>query len=154
MDSRTSSGVYRTAGIATVLLAALPFLTGCATSHPGALPTSQTEEAGAAKYPPDPNWISEYEIDQIEFHSAYGIIEVLRPQWLRTRGVNSITGRTSGYADVFMDGQFVGGLDYLRNVSAMQISGLRFWGPGQAGVRFGMGYPRGVVEITSKGLQN
>ncbi len=152
MDNRTSSGVFRTAVIATVLLASLPFLMGCAPLHPGASPTSRTEETGSAKDPPDPNWISEYEIDQIEFHSAYEIIEVLRPQWLRTRGVNSITDRTSRYADVFVDGQFVGGIDYLWTVSAMQIGGLRFWGPGPAGVRFGMGYPRGVIEINSKGL--
>ena len=125
---------------------------GCAPLHPGASYTSRTEEAGSAKDPPDPDRISEYEIDQIEFHSAYEIIEALRPQWLRARGVNSITGRTSRYAHVFVDGQFVGGLDHLWTVSAMQIGEIRFWGPGGAGVRFGMGHPRGAIEVTSKGL--
>jgi len=149
--NRTSGDIVR-AGVLLALFVPsfLPF--GCA--HPRDL--SENLTGGGAgpteRGPLDPNRISEGEIGELEFHTAYEVIQTLRPQWLRSRGVNSFIDPTPSFADVFLDGTFIGKLEYLWNVSAMNVKELRFWGPAEAGVRFGMGYPRGVIEITSKGL--
>jgi hypothetical protein len=49
--------------------------------------------------------------------------------------------------DVVMNGTMVGNVDYLREVRLLDVSGVRFWNAGQAATRFGMGHPRGVIEL-------
>ena len=153
MRNRTSSDVDQAKVLVALLVPSL-LSVGCA--HPGPPESStswnETAEAASEKTPPDPNRISEDEIDEIEFHTAYEVVQALRPQWLRSRGVNRFIDPTPSFADVSVDGTFVGKLDYLWSVSAMHVKEFRFWGPGAAGVKFGMGYPRGVIEIISKGL--
>jgi len=49
--------------------------------------------------------------------------------------------------NVYMNGSRVGDLEYLRDVYTIDVAELRYWEPGEAGARFGMGNPRGVIEI-------
>ena len=138
---------------ALVLLPLL--LTGCASRSTAAErpPASRDEPAEA-----DPDArssrdvISEDEIDTVEFQSAYEVVEALRPRWLMNRGITSFIDPRPDFPEIFLDGTSVGELDYLWTVSAIQVKELRYWGPEKAGVRFGMGYPRGVIEIISKGI--
>jgi hypothetical protein len=46
-----------------------------------------------------------------------------------------------------MNGNFLGGADYLRQVHSLDVSEVRYWDAGQASARFGMGHPRGVIEL-------
>jgi hypothetical protein len=48
---------------------------------------------------------------------------------------------------VFVDGTLMGDLDFLRTVHVRDIEEIRFWTPGEASVRYGMGYPRGIIEV-------
>jgi hypothetical protein len=52
--------------------------------------------------------------------------------------------------DVYMNGTLLGKADYLRQVRLLDVSEVRYWDAGQASARFGMGHPRGVLEIIRK----
>jgi hypothetical protein len=46
-----------------------------------------------------------------------------------------------------MNGSMLGKGDYLKQVSLLDVSEVRYWDAAQASARFGMGHPRGVIEI-------
>ena len=79
--------------------------------------------------------------------TVYEALEMLRPRWLNSRGPVSMTDSEEARANVYMNGTRVGDLEYLREVYVMDVEALRYWPPGEAGARFGMGNPRGVIEI-------
>lgn len=80
--------------------------------------------------------------------NVYEAIEKLRPEWLTSRGPRSMTDATPAMPDVFMNGQRLGPAEYLREMRALDVSEVRYWAAGPAAARFGMGHPRGVIEIT------
>jgi hypothetical protein len=47
-----------------------------------------------------------------------------------------------------MNGSLLGKADYLRDMRVLDVSVVRYWDAGQAATRFGMGHPRGVIEVT------
>lgn len=82
--------------------------------------------------------------------NVYEALQRLRPEWLSSRGPTSVTDPTPTRANVYMNGQLVGDLDYLRQISVVDVGEIRYYAPGEAGVRFGMGNPRGVIDVTSR----
>ena len=82
--------------------------------------------------------------------NLYDAIEKLRPDWLTSRGPTSLTNPTPAVVSVYMNGTMLGKADYLREMRVLDVSEVRFWDAGQASARFGMGHPRGVIEVTRK----
>lgn len=82
--------------------------------------------------------------------SLYDAIEKLRPEWLTSRGPTSASDATPASAHVYMNGSFLGDVDYLRQVQWTDVSTVRYWEAGPASARFGMGHPRGVIELIRK----
>ena len=82
--------------------------------------------------------------------NLYDAIAKLRPEWLASRGPTSVTNASPTLVDVYMDGTFLGKTDYLHGVRLLDVTSVRYWDAGQASARFGMGHPRGVLEITRK----
>jgi len=95
----------------------------------------------------DRNRITAEELQSSHSSTVYQALELLRPSWLSSRGPVSMTDSEEARANVYMNGNRVGDLDYLRTVYVQDVAELRFWPPGEAGARFGMGNPRGVIEI-------
>ena len=113
-------------------------LEGCATSAAGG--------AGG----PARDVITREQIAETQAITAYDAIRTLHPQWLRARG--QTTTASSGQpltATVMLDGTRMGGLDVLAVYQVRDIFEIRYLDQGKAGIRYGMGYPRGVIEITS-----
>lgn len=79
--------------------------------------------------------------------NLYDAIMKLQPEWLSSRGATSVTDATPTGVDVYMNGTFLGKADYLRDVRLQDVSSVKYWDAGQAAARFGMGHPRGVLEI-------
>ena len=77
----------------------------------------------------------------------FGALEKLKPEWLTSRGPTSVTDAALTQPNVFMDGQIVGNVEFLRQIRVLNVTGVRCWGAGPAAARFGMGHPRGVIEI-------
>ena len=82
--------------------------------------------------------------------SLYDAIQKLRPDWLTSRGPTSVSNPAPSVVSVFMGGTMLGKADYLKEMRVLDVSEVRFWDAGQASARFGMGHPRGVIEITRK----
>jgi hypothetical protein len=49
-----------------------------------------------------------------------------------------------------MNGSMLGNADYLKELGVLDVSEVRYWDAASASARFGMGHPRGVIEITRK----
>jgi hypothetical protein len=85
--------------------------------------------------------------------SAYDAIARLRPNWLAAHGVTSGQSNGAGteYATVFVDGQEVGALTALRNISAYQVGDIRYYNVAEAGARFGIrAGASGAIEVMMK----
>ena len=94
--------------------------------------------------------LSKEQLASANSDNLYDAIVKLRPEWLSTRGPVSATDMTLAAVDVYMNGSMLGKVDYLREVRLGDVSEVRFWDAGSASARFGMGHPRGVIEITRK----
>ena len=82
--------------------------------------------------------------------NLYDAIQKLRPDWLTTRGAVSVSNPELAVASVYMNGTMLGKADYLKQMRALDVTEVRYWDAGQASARFGMGHPRGVIELTRK----
>jgi hypothetical protein len=121
--------------LAVLALATICVAVGCASTAPG-----RNSRGNSAQ-------ITETELAATNSDNLYDAIVKLRPDWLTTRGPKSVTDMTLASVDVVMNGTTVGNVDYLREVRLLDVSGVRFWNAGQAATRFGMGHPRGVIEL-------
>lgn len=84
--------------------------------------------------------------------NAFQIIQKLRPQMLRTRGLASPSDRTgeSVQPKVYLDNVEYGTMAQLTNVNASQIREIRFLSARDATTRWGTGHMGGVILITTK----
>jgi hypothetical protein len=86
-----------------------------------------------------------------DINSAYDAVQRLRPNWLSPRGTMSSSTAGSNYAQVFVDEQFVGDINALKNINAYQVGDLRYYDPSQAGGRFGVrAGTNGAIEVIMK----
>lgn len=123
--------------LALVALLAVCLLAGCA----GATTRSRGGHDRSAV-------LTREELAKTNSGNLYDAIAKLRPEWLTSRGPTSAADMTPTSVDVFMNGTLLGKADYLREVRLLDISEVRYWDAGQASARFGMGHPRGVIELT------
>jgi hypothetical protein len=98
----------------------------------------------------DPNLITEQEIESSGETNGLDVVTRLRPMFLKTRGRSTINGPESEYASVFLDGQYYGGLNSLRNIVAQQIHEIRYLNGPDAVSKYGMRYGSGAVDVRSK----
>lgn len=97
----------------------------------------------------DRNVITRDEIAQSPEHSALTLIRTLRPGMLTDRGKTSIAQQDPGIM-VFLDGQRYGDVSSLDAIEVGTIQEIRFLNAAQAQQRYGMGYPQGVILVTSR----
>jgi len=90
------------------------------------------------------------QLSTVNADNLYDAIVKLRPNWLTSRGPTSVSDPTPSSVDVFMGNNFLGKADYLQQIRPGDVSEVRYWDPGAAAARFGMGHPRGVIELTRK----
>jgi hypothetical protein len=118
----------------------LAFLAACASANP-------RTSSGAR---PQRDVITEAEIANASGRNAYELIKSLRPGMLVQRGPTSLHDPDKGIA-VFVDNQkFSDDVSALRNLSTADIHEIRFVSAAQAQLRWGMGYPSGVILVTMK----
>lgn len=133
-----------------VLLSLL--VSGCAGGAP-ANPESSTAPTGESEFVSRrPNEISREEIvaQGTNAHHAMGLIQRLRPAWLRSRGSNSFTAPAAMYPVVYVDEmRREGGLRALLQIPTSEIRRLEFMGPSDATIRWGTGHQAGVIWIVT-----
>jgi hypothetical protein len=116
--------------------------------------TAGSASSGTSKGTRSQDVIAEAEITSRarEATTALQVIEQLRPQMLRGRGVSSPSD-VSGEATlprVYVDEVSYGNLNTLSNVSAGQIKEIRFLNSRDATTRWGTGHMGGVILVTTR----
>lgn len=113
--------------------------------------------AGCASAPSQPqsarsnrNSLTGTQLASANTNNLYDAIAKLRPDWLSSRGPTSVTDATPTSVSVFMNGSLLGKAEYLKQLGVLDVTEVRYWDAASASARFGMGHPRGVIELTRK----
>ena len=85
---------------------------------------------------------------------VYDAVHKLRPNWLTSRGPRSLTDDTPAVVSVFMSGNQIGDATALRDLRLEDIDSIRYFDVARASGRFGMGHPRGVIEVHPRGTRS
>jgi hypothetical protein len=80
---------------------------------------------------------------------AYQVVERLHPDWLRGRGLTSLTG-TPPKVVVYLDGQHLGELSMLARLTLNGIKEIRFYNASDATQKWGTGHTAGVIEVVTR----
>lgn len=112
------------------------WVAGCVTTPP------QAESAPSAR-----NTLTRTELATSNSSNLFDAISKLRPEWLSSRGPTSLTDATPASVSVFMDGSMLGKAESLKQLGVLDVTEVRYWDAAQASARFGMGHPRGVLEL-------
>ena len=83
--------------------------------------------------------------------TAFDAVEMLRPEWLNTRGVHVIGETPDESIMIYIDESRLGGIETLHEVNKEIIRTMHFVDPGPATVRWGAGHSHGVILITTTG---
>lgn len=117
-------------------------IAGCASA--GGKETSSSPKSNRNR-----NLITLEEIQNSQQTTAYTLIQSLRPNMLVTRGSTSLTLQDPGVV-VFIDGQQFGNVESLKSLQPTNIEEIRYLSASEAQSRYGVGFPQGVILITSK----
>jgi hypothetical protein len=102
-----------------------------------------------------PDVISSADIAATSTGNAYDLINRLRPQWLRTSTIGSVSGATPTTFGivVFLDNIKLGGLETLRTVDSGSIRTIRYMTPERAATSLpGLGQEKisGAIVISTR----
>ena len=126
-------------GTTTARVALTWLLMACASA------TTQTGTSREAR-----NVLTQAQLAATNRDNLYEAIDKLKPEWLSSRGPTSVTNATPTVASVYMNGAMLGRTEHLRDMRVLDVTEVRYWEPGPASARFGMGHPRGVIEISRR----
>jgi hypothetical protein len=136
----------RAARLTTVLL-----VLGCSKQN-AEIAAVPTESRPAVEERRSTTVITEAELRNSSATNLYQAVQVMRPQWLRTRGPTSLggTARTGGEGSqlmIYMDNTRYGSVESLRSLSLQGIVELRYLDASEATNRFGTGHTMGAIVI-------
>lgn len=129
-----------TAGIAVAVLAV-----SCASSGTQTRSDSEPRQQSRSR-----NVITLAEIDSSNAADAYQLIQLVRPEWLRTRGAASMQNPSPQPAVAYVDGQHYGPLSSLASFRYGSFKELRYYSPSEATNRWGTGHSGGVVYLSTR----
>lgn len=133
-------GALRRASIAALASTCLTVSAGCAHYEPTSSLAVRSSESGP---------ITSKELRTVDDRDAYTAIALLRPSLLKNRGPTSILLDTPSQPEVFIDGMYYGTFDTLHQIPVHELQEIRFLDVGDATIRYGMGHPSGIIDITS-----
>jgi hypothetical protein len=121
---------------AVLLLGAI----GCAS---GGAATSATAPSG------NRDLLLREEMDKGQWANAYEAVRNLRPQWLRVRGRDTITGDPGG-VQVLLDDVRLGGVEVLRTLPISGVVYFQFVDGISASQRWGTGFGNGAIFVSTR----
>ncbi|HEY8832771.1 MAG TPA: hypothetical protein VIM21_09670 [Gemmatimonadaceae bacterium] len=93
------------------------------------------------------------EIAAVNVSDLYDVIHRIRPNYLRARGNSSVDTTlpgTSVLPNVYLDGQLLGDVSSLHNITASLVKVVHYYDPAQASIRFGTQNRSGVIEVVTQ----
>jgi hypothetical protein len=119
----------------------------------GACASSRSDDASVERATRPPrrsnSLITREELLATNAPDAYQAVERLHPDWLRGRGLTSLTGPAPKVI-VYLDGQHLGELSMLARFTLNGIKEIRFYNASDATQRWGTGHSAGVIEIVTQ----
>ncbi len=98
----------------------------------------------------DPDVLTRDEIDDSSARTAYELVESLRPQWLRTRGLTNLAQAAGAESIViYLDNARLGAPNSMRGVALGNVQYLRFFTAPEATQRWGGGHLHGAILIST-----
>lgn len=136
---------------ARVVVAAVIAMVSWGCSSGGGGGTSTAARPGGSR---QQDVISESEITSraTDASNALQIVQKLRPQMLRSRGLvspNDMTGEAS-MPKVYVDNVNYGNIESLANINAAQVKEIKFIKGPDATTTWGTGHMGGVILVTTK----
>ena len=129
-----------TLGIAVALLAV-----SCASSG-----SSQSDTNTPAPASRNRSVITPEELKESTARDAHHAIQLLRPEWLRSRGSASMRDPSPASVTVYVDGQRYGGPSTLEQFRLGSFKELRYYNGSEATSRWGTGHAGGVIYLTTR----
>ncbi len=108
---------------------------------------AQTGDAASAPRA-NPNLITQQEVQASNQSNAFEVVNALRPQWLRVRGMQSV--HHQGTVVVYYDDTRLGGPETLRQIPANAIVSLRFVDQVTATQRWGLDHGHGAIVVSTR----
>jgi hypothetical protein len=81
---------------------------------------------------------------------AFSVVQQLRPQWLRSRGVSSFRTSEVDLPAVYLDEMRFGELAVLQNIPVAEIAEIRYISGPDATTLWGTGVSGGVIQVIRK----
>jgi len=106
---------------------------------------SSQEQEQEKKSRRNPNVITTEEIQSAKQTNAFSMVQALRPNWFRTRGVASMSGGDA--IKVYENGMLAGGVQVLRGVSREALISMEYMDGPEATQRYGTGHAAGAILI-------
>jgi len=88
------------------------------------------------------------EISRAGSQDAYTAVQALRPHWLTKRGVSSVN--LSETIKIYLDGNLMGGPEFLRQITANSISTIRHLDGLEATQRYGLDHGVGAILVFTR----
>jgi hypothetical protein len=88
------------------------------------------------------------EITRAGSQDAYTAVQALRPHWLTKRGISSVN--MSETIKVYLDGNLMGGPEFLRQITANSISNIRHLDGLEATQRYGLDHGVGAILVFTR----
>jgi hypothetical protein len=112
--------------------------------------TAACAHGGAKSTQRDPNLITQDEIARITATNAYDAVQMLRPSFLRQRGVPSTTSGMPDLAIVYLDGMKMGDVGQLQRIPTVGIVSIRYINAIEANQRYGRGHEGGAILVDTR----
>ena len=124
-----------------ILSFAVLLLCGCAS-------TQQTGSTASSRR--NSNLITAEEIAGASAKDAFEAVQLLRPQWLRTRGVSSPSSLEAIEVAAYVNSSRYGGVENLRSVPAANVIEIRYLNAADATTLYGTGNLGGAILVKTK----
>jgi hypothetical protein len=111
---------------------------------------SAATQGGRAPGARDENLVTATELRAATATNLYDFIQSQRPRWLERTHAAVFRPEQVTTVAVFVDNQYFGGPDALRQLATGAASELRYYGPSEAEMRFGVGYKNGVIQVITR----
>ena len=123
---------------------AFVLLSACAAKTP-----TQSAESSRSR-----NLITASELSGVDAVNVFTAVQLLRPEWLRSRGAMSFTEPQGSLPTVYVDNIRYGEVATLNAIPIAGVSEIRYISGPDATTRWGTGVIGGVIEVVRKRSSN
>ena len=93
---------------------------------------------------------AEIQSNRVPGMSVYDLLSHLRPEYLHSRGSNSLRNLAPPTAIVYLDGVKFGSIESLRSMSGESVAQIQYLSASDATTRYGTDHTGGAILITTR----